>query len=62
MTKTDQIEINVESEQDIESYDEYDIATYPSYLTLQGIYDLWKNGEIQIPEFQRNYVWTIKQA
>ena len=51
---------------DVEEEDEvsieYDIATYPSDFTLAGIADMWKNGDISIPEFQREYVWTIKQA
>ena len=40
----------------------YDIATYPSDFTLSGIYEMWKNGDIQIPEFQREFVWSIKQS
>ncbi len=40
----------------------YDIATYPSDLTLSVLYEMWKNGDIKIPEYQRNYVWNIKQA
>ena len=40
----------------------YDIATYPSDFTLSGITDMWNNGDIVIPEFQREFVWTIKQS
>jgi hypothetical protein len=40
----------------------YDIATYPSDFTLSGITDMWKDGDIVIPEFQREFVWTIKQS
>jgi hypothetical protein len=40
----------------------YDIATYPSDFTLEGIYQMWKGGDITIPEFQREFVWTIKQS
>ena len=40
----------------------YDIATYPSDFTLSGITDMWNNGNIVIPEFQREFVWTIKQS
>ncbi len=40
----------------------YDIATYPSDFTLSGIVEMWKNGDITIPEFQREFVWTIKQS
>ena len=34
----------------------YDIASYPSDLTLSVIYEMWNNGDIEIPEFQRNFV------
>ena len=40
----------------------YDIATYPSDFTLSGITEMWKNGDILIPEFQREFVWTIRQS
>lgn len=40
----------------------YDIATYPSDFTLSGITDMWNGGDIVIPEFQREFVWTIKQS
>lgn len=41
---------------------EYDIATYPSDLTLSVIHEMWKNDEIVVPSFQRNFVWNIKQS
>lgn len=40
----------------------YDIATYPSDFTLAGISQMWKDGDISIPDFQREFVWSIKQA
>jgi hypothetical protein len=40
----------------------YDIATYPSDFTLAGIAQMWKDGDIEIPDFQREFVWTIKQS
>jgi len=40
----------------------YDIASYPSDLTLSVVYEMWKNGDIVIPDFQRNFVWSVKQA
>jgi uncharacterized protein with ParB-like and HNH nuclease domain len=40
----------------------YDIATYPSDFTLAGISQMWKDGDITIPDFQREFVWSIKQA
>jgi len=40
----------------------YDIASYPSDLTLNVIKEMWENDDIVIPEFQRNFVWSIKQS
>ncbi|MGD0191222.1 MAG: DUF262 domain-containing protein [Rhizomicrobium sp.] len=60
-TGSDEIEVFEEQEED-EVYVKYDIATYPSDLTLSGILELWNQDEIQIPEFQRDFVWKIKQS
>jgi len=49
-------------EDEAEPFVTYDIASYPSDLTLAGIRDMWDQGDIIIPDFQRNYVWNIKQA
>ncbi|MEI8173668.1 MAG: DUF262 domain-containing protein [Deltaproteobacteria bacterium] len=40
----------------------YDIATYPSDFTLSGIHKMWQDKDIEIPDFQREFVWTIKQS
>ena len=40
----------------------FDIASYPSDLTLSVVYEMWHNGDITVPEYQRNFVWTLKQA
>lgn len=50
------------SEQENEAVVEYDIASYPSDFTLDNLYSQWKKGSIVIPEFQREYVWSIRQA
>lgn len=63
MAKNDDTELVVdEVADDGEAFVTYDIASYPSDLTLGGLSDLWKSGDIVIPEFQRNFVWNIKQA
>ncbi len=49
-------------EDDEESLVEYDIATYPSDFTVNGLVEMWKNKDITIPDFQREFVWTIKQS
>lgn len=57
------IDLDIEKEdEENEGLVTYDIATYPSDFTLNGIYEMWKAGDITIPEFQREFVWTIRQA
>lgn len=53
-----------EEEQDIgeETIVEYDITTSPRDLTPANIVDMIDSGIIEIPLFQRNYVWDIKKA
>jgi len=34
----------------------YDIASYPSDFTLAGIDQMWRDGDIKIPDFQREFV------
>jgi len=53
--------VDDEIEDDITT-EEYDIATYPSDYTVSVLYDMWENDDIEIPDYQRKYVWTIKQA
>lgn len=45
-----------------EAFVRFDIATYPSDLTLQVLLEQWRVGDIEIPDFQRAYVWKQKQA
>ena len=40
----------------------YRILSYPSDPTLQVLNQMWLDGEIIIPQFQRGYVWSITQA
>lgn len=58
----DDFEIEAEEEDEESSHVAFDIATYPSDLTLSVIHDMWTDKEITIPTFQRNFVWNIKQA
>lgn len=60
--KTETLEIEREDEQDNEVLVEYDITTYPSDFTLSGLAKMWKDGDITIPDYQREFVWTIKQS
>lgn len=63
MTTLNDAEIETdESADEDDAYVQYDIATYPSDLTILVLKSMWDGGQIVIPDFQRNYVWTIKQA
>jgi len=56
-------ELEIEAEADEEHVAiTYDIATYPSDFTLAGIARMWTEGDITIPEFQREFVWSIQQS
>ena len=53
-----------EEELDIgeEAVVEYDITTSPRDLTPANIVDMIDSGIMEVPLFQRNYVWDIKKA
>lgn len=57
----DDLEIEDEPEEEAVSV-VYDIASYPSDFTLAGIAQMWKDGDIEIPDFQREFVWSIRQS
>ncbi len=56
-------DLEIEDEVDDEAVSiVYDIASYPSDFTLTGIAQMWRDGDIEIPDFQREFVWSIKQS
>lgn len=55
----DETEESEEQEQDVLSYQ---ISSYPADITLKGYLDKWEEGQIEIPEFQRSYVWDQVKA
>lgn len=56
-------DLDIEEEQEEDEITiSYDIATYPSDFTLSGIVKMWNDDDISIPDFQREFVWTIRQA
>jgi len=57
----DELQVDEEMDEN-EAAVKYDITSYPSDLTLSVVYEMWNNGDIFVPEFQRNFVWTIKQS
>jgi len=40
----------------------YHINTFPADFTLEVLYQKWKNGDFEIPTFQRGFVWKQPQA
>jgi hypothetical protein len=52
----------VEETDDTEVAVAYEITAYPSDLTLSVINEMWKHKDIVIPDYQRNFVWSIKQS
>lgn len=57
----DDVATEIEEDED-EVAIQYDIASYPSDYTLSGIAQMWKDGDIEIPDYQREFVWGIKQS
>lgn len=50
-------------EEDAESAPpDYQINTYPADYTLEVLYHKWNGGDIEIPKFQRQFVWKQNQA
>jgi uncharacterized protein with ParB-like and HNH nuclease domain len=58
---SDEISVDAEGE-DSEHFVAFDLNIYPSDYTLKGIQELWTDGDIEVPDFQRSFVWTIKQS
>jgi hypothetical protein len=58
----DEIETDGTEPPEDEAFVTYDIAAYPADYTLSVIDEMWKNGDIIVPSFQRKFVWTIKQS
>ncbi|MGG7649803.1 DUF262 domain-containing protein [Pseudomonas sp. ES4] len=59
-------ELDIEEELEEESEEpvsmSYDITSYPSDYTLSGLAQMWADGDIKIPSYQREFVWSIKQS
>lgn len=52
-----------EIDDDEESQDvRYEISTFPTDFTVKVMYEKWASRQIVIPDYQRNYVWTLPQA
>ena len=64
MAREEELEIDPTEESEDEEQDliKYQISYYPSDLTLQGYRDKWDSGQLDIPEFQRSFVWDQVRA
>jgi len=62
MADDDELVIESAELDDDEAFVTYDIAAYPADYTLSVIDEMWRNRDIVIPPFQRNFVWTIRQS
>lgn len=62
ITEPDILNVLPEDDQADEILVEYDITSYPSDFTLKGLVEMWEQGDITIPDFQREFVWSIKQS
>ena len=40
----------------------YEITSYPTDFTVKALYEKWKSSQLVIPEYQRRYVWNLRQA
>jgi len=62
MTNYETLDIEEIEQEEEEVLIEYDITTYPSDFTLSGLFKMWGDKNIAIPDYQREFVWTIKQS
>ncbi len=60
----DELEIDLTEESNVDELDilRYDISYYPSDMTLRVYYEKYKDGQLIIPDFQREYVWDLVHA
>ncbi len=55
----EQTEPSEEEEQDPIAYQ---ITNYPADITLKGYFDKWNSKQLEIPKFQRTYIWDQVRA
>ncbi len=51
-----------DTQEDGYSISEYDIISSPNDFNVKTLFDMIESGVIEIPGFQRNYVWDIRRA
>ena len=55
-------ERQLEAEDTVEEELRYEIASYGADYDVDGLVRRLRKGDVKVPEFQRGYVWPIKQA
>ena len=54
--------VTAEDEDSQSAPSKFEITTYPADFTLEVLHQQWKNGDIEVPDFQRGFVWKKVQA
>lgn len=65
MSEEDNIQVEESDAEEAESLEfpiEYNITSSPNDFNIKTLYDFTESGIVEIPSFQRNYVWDIKRA
>ena len=52
----------IANDDDPEAAPRYEIVNYPADTTLSGYLEMWNRDELEIPKFQRSYVWDQTRA
>lgn len=55
-------ERQLDDEDTVEENLRYEITSYGADYDVEGLVKRLRNGDVKIPDFQRGYVWPIKQA
>ena len=59
---SNEVDIVDDSADETVGFDEYFISSYGADFDVEGIVRRYKRGDIEIPDFQRGYVWSKPQA
>jgi hypothetical protein len=57
-----EIDPTEQPEDDLPEKLDFDISSYPADYTVKVLVEKWRDGQLVIPDFQRDYVWTMPQA
>ena len=56
------VEVVQDDDTEVSTPLEYNIFAMPADYTLETLHQKWRNGDIEVPKFQRGYVWKPPQA